>query len=150
MKNSPSITPERRRVSKKFTQKSMTHQSFGNECNVNAIMARYEKSGLLTHTNNRQPSFGDFTEMPSYQDSLDLIIHSQNLFDELPALVRKRFHNNPVEFLEFAQNPENLPEMVKLGLATPKAAHEPEPSKLIPDIQKPKKQPIEAPIPPEA
>lgn len=134
----------------KFTQESKTHQSFHKECNINSIMANYEKSGLLTHTNNREPAFGDFSEMPSYQDSLDLIIHSQSLFDKLPALVRKRFHNDPVEFLEFAQNSENQAEMVKLGLATLKEPHEPKPEKPTPPPEITIKEPPEAPKPPEA
>jgi len=40
-------------------------------------------------------------------------------FEALPAPVRKRFNNDAQAFMEFATDKRNLPDMVKMGLATP-------------------------------
>ena len=36
----------------------------------------------------------------------------------MPLEVRKRFNYDPSAFLEFAENPNNLDELVSMGLAT--------------------------------
>jgi phage internal scaffolding protein len=51
---------------------------------------------------------------------MNFIIQAQEDFALLPANVRKRFNNDPGEFFEFATNPDNYDDMVKLGLANPK------------------------------
>jgi hypothetical protein len=46
------------------------------------------------------------------------MIEAKNNFDNLPLEVRKRFNYDPAAFLEFADNLENLDELVAMGLAT--------------------------------
>ena len=48
---------------------------------------------------------------------MDLVNNATSSFMELPAKLREMFNNNPGEFFEFATNPENADQMVKLGLS---------------------------------
>lgn len=97
---------------------TLTHQSFRDECDINNIMSRFEKTGVLPEMIKSNPQYGDFSELPSYQDSLHIVLKAEEQFSALSASVRKRFHNDPSEFLDFVNDPSNVDEMVKLGLAT--------------------------------
>ena len=37
----------------------------------------------------------------------------------MPPDVRAKFNNDPAQFIAFCENPENLPEMQKLGFTSP-------------------------------
>lgn len=112
-----SMRAGRERVQKVFVQPSLAKQAFKKECDINAIMSRYEKSGLIAHVNRYQGDYGDFTDKPEYQEALNKVISAQEMFMTLPAKVRARFGNDPGEFLAFVEDEKNVPEMVKLGLA---------------------------------
>jgi len=99
--------------------KSLTHQSMAPECDINTIMKKYEKTGVLEHRNRFQGTYGDFSNVPeSYHESMNRVLAAEEMFSTLPARVRRRFHNDPGAFIDFATNPDNGPELVTLGLAT--------------------------------
>lgn len=100
---------------------SKTLQADEQNANIHFLMARYEKTGQLPQLIRENPQYGDFSDMPTYQESLNLVIHANNQFAALDAKIRSRFQNDPAQFLAFANNPENLEEMVKMGLAVKKA-----------------------------
>lgn len=112
---------KKRKYSITFTQPSLTKQSFKDECNINHIMSKYEKTGSIEHVNNHQGSYGDFTHSQSYQESLNQIMLAQNQFDSLPAQIRKQFENDPILFVEYCSNPDNHDNLVKMGLAQAEA-----------------------------
>lgn len=109
---------ERKKVTRKFRLKSMTKQSMKDETNINNIMRKFEKNGVIAHLNEKQKQYGDYTEVQDYQASLNQVMHAQELFMELPATIRTRFSNDPGQFLSFVQDPKNQKELVDLGLAT--------------------------------
>lgn len=94
---------------------SMTKQSFAAECDINNIMARFERTGVLDFTNEFEPRYGDATAL-DYQTSLNIVINAQTMFDAMPAALRLRFGNDPQEFLAFVDDPRNVEESIKLGL----------------------------------
>lgn len=47
-----------------------------------------------------KPKFGDFLGVSDYQTALNQVIEAEEAFDALPAKVRARFDNQPVDFLE--------------------------------------------------
>ena len=76
---------------------SLTKQSFQNECNINSIMKKWEKTGLLSHSRSSQPRYGDFSNVTDYQSALNAVSDAQDAFMELPAQVRARFANDPAQ-----------------------------------------------------
>ncbi|QKI28939.1 VP3 [Kummerowia striata gokushovirus] len=95
---------------------SLTKQSFRDECDINNIMRRYEATGTIDHINRRQPQYGDFSDVSSYQEAIDIVTRAEELFSELPARVRDRFNNDPNNLLEFMADPNNKDEAMELGL----------------------------------
>lgn len=110
--------PFERKDNVSFSSPSRTHQSFKDECNVNLIMSRFEKTGHLPDMIKRDPQYGDFSELPNYQESLHIVMRAEEQFSALSSRVRARFDNDPSKFLDFANNPDNQSEMIDLGLAT--------------------------------
>lgn len=100
---------------------SETHQSSKDECDVNKIIARHKQGIINTHVNTKAGVYADLSSAPSYQEALQTIINANNAFDTLPASTRKRFGNDPQEFLQFMSDPSNKEEAKKLGLLEEKA-----------------------------
>lgn len=100
-----------------FSKPSMTKQSFRDESNLNNIMKRFEKTGQLPNLISQDPSFGDFSDPISYQDSLNLVIKAGEQFAALPSRVRDRFGNDPQQFLMFVNDASNVDEMIRMGIA---------------------------------
>lgn len=104
---------------------SLTRQEFAEECDINVLMKRYEGHaiggpGMLPPA---QPSFVDFTGIPSnLLDYMNLMTDAESAFMTLPAPVRKEFDNSAHAFVDFASDPENLPQMRTWGLAPPAPA----------------------------
>jgi len=103
---------------------ALTKQSPKEECDVNYIVAKYKETGLLPPS-QREPRFGDFSNVRDYQSSLNAVIAAQEAFDELPAIVRKRFSNEPAELLAFLEDPRNKDEAIKLGLVEAPTSSQP-------------------------
>lgn len=112
-----------KRVTKSFLDdngdpaKGRTQQHLKDAVDVHNILAKYARTGLIDHVNRAVGDYGDFTQVNEYQDNLNMVLRAQQSFDALPATVRKRFGNDPGAFFEFATNPQNHDELVKLKLA---------------------------------
>lgn len=98
--------------------RSLTVQSDGDDCDMNIIMSRYLKTGLLPQS-RASAFFGDASALPDFQQAQQIIIDAQLAFESLPAKVRDRFHNSPEKFLEFMGDEDNRDEMERLGLLKP-------------------------------
>jgi len=106
---------------------SKTRQEFTKECNINNIVSKYHKTGVFEHEGG-QGIFQDVSGYPSYQEALQFTINAQKSFMGLDVNLRKRFHNDPHELMEFLKDPSNKEEGQKIGLLMPdKKPAEPEP-----------------------
>lgn len=101
---------------------SLTKQSFSEDCDINVIMARFEKTGVLPSSVNDSPRYGDFSDVVDYDESLRVVMEADEAFMSLPAKVRARFQNDPSELIEFVRDPANMQEARDLGLLAPLAA----------------------------
>jgi len=113
---------------------SMTEQSHKEECDINNIVAKYQKTGVIDHRSKYEPQYG-FATSADLQTALNTIKTADNMFNDLPSSIRDRFNNSPGAFLDFVQDKDNHQEMFEMGLAKspPEAKTEP--------VEAPKTQP---------
>lgn len=104
---------------------SMTVQADANEADINKIIKRFEKAGMVTRLNSNQPFFGDVSEFDGLQDAIIKVEAADERFMALPADIRERFSNDPVELVQFLSDTNNRPEAEKLGLVLPQKTVEP-------------------------
>lgn len=104
------------RIQKSFSTPSLTKQSHRDECDINRIMAKYEKTGVIDHVNTYQGNYGDATGVTSYHQAMNQIRAADDAFMSLPSQIRAKFQNDPGTFLEFMDDPENNDEKILLGL----------------------------------
>lgn len=98
-------------------------------CDINKIIKRAEKTGFIGDPlqKRKTPIFGDFQNVPDYQESLNRVIRMRNEFESLPADVRAKFKNDPANVIDFLADPKNKEEAIKLGLrAKPVITHKTE------------------------
>lgn len=107
----------------KFTEPSATLQSFKDDADINCIIARYENTGVLVDPSvpvSRTPNFGDFSDLPSYQEAQNVIIAAKNAFDSLSSKIRERFNNDPAAYFDFVRSlqkgSEAYDEAIALGI----------------------------------
>lgn len=116
-----SVTGEKPGI--KFDQPSQTLQSFKDDADINCIIARFQNTGVLVDPTvpvSRVPQFGDFSEMPSYQEAQNVIVAATNAFGNLPSKIRERFGNDPAAYFQFVQSlkegSDEYAEAIRLGI----------------------------------
>lgn len=125
---------ERPRLVKLFTKPSRTKQEFRDECDINVLMKRYQKTGLFPQYPGQSPRYVSNIGMPDFQEALHIVMEAQSQFDALNSELRKRFDNDPAKFLEFVNDPANAEELVSLGLReAPKPPVEPVQVRVVPE-----------------
>lgn len=97
---------------------SLAQQSFKEETDINTIVDRFMKTGVLPDP-VRMPQYVDYEGVFDFQSAMNVVRQADENFMKMDAKVRARFHNSPQEFLEFFANPENHAEAVRLGLVVP-------------------------------
>ncbi len=130
----------KKRFPTRVGSQSATKQSFKKECDINHIMAKYQKTGLVDHFNENKPQYG-FVTAVDFRGSLELVRAAQDQFAGLPSSVRRRFDESPAEFLAFCEDPANREEAAVLGLLDPEvqvtptepSAEPPAPPHPVPD-----------------
>lgn len=101
--------------SKTFTQPTLAQQHSKDEVDINNIMARYIKTGVIDHVARYQPQYTENT-MQDYHESLNIIHKANAMFSDLPSAVRKQFDNDPAKFMDFVHNPDNHSKLREMGL----------------------------------
>lgn len=104
-----------------------TKQSFKDECDINKIMARFVRTGVLDFVSKYSPQYGDVTGA-DFAEAMNIVAQSRSMFAALPASIRSRFDNSPEKFLSFMEDPANAAKARELGLLPPEAPEQaPEP-----------------------
>ncbi len=102
-----------------FTEPSLAKQSMAKECDINNIMKKYDKTGLLDHVSKYEGRYEDLPGDIDFQTAQNTVIAANQAFDSLPSKIRNRFENNPGLFLDFVQDPGNKDECISMGLMKP-------------------------------
>lgn len=108
-----------------------TKQSFKDQCDINKIIARAQKTGTVSHLAKYQGVYGDFSDVDDLLTAHDRLKRGQKIFDELPSEVRKEFDQDVGKFYRFVNDPANadrlaevLPDLAKPGRQMPDVLHQ--------------------------
>jgi len=100
---------------------SLTKQSFKESCDINNILAKYQKTGVIDHYNKFGAKYGDCPAI-TFTESEQIIASAKSMFEELPSKARRHFENDPAKFLEFCETVEGdagAQVLLDLGLLAP-------------------------------
>lgn len=95
---------------------SLALQSQREDADINVIVKRFGVTGHLPQA-SIQPLFYDFNDVFDYRTALEAVRSAEEAFLRVPAEIRARFSNDPTSFVAFAENPANIEELRKMGLA---------------------------------
>ncbi len=97
-----------------------TKQAFKNETDINQILKRAQKSGMISHLNKHEARYGDFANFDFFDAQLQLAAGA-TIFADLPVELRREFNQSPGEFFEYVNDPANVGRLNDLlpGLAEP-------------------------------
>jgi len=112
---------------------SRTKQAFKDACDINHIVKKFMKDGLISHVNSRQGMYADISSVVDYQKAQNLVLKANRLFSELPSELRDRFKNEPQNFLQFMSDPKNKGAAIEMGLLPAEKPAEPRPGPTAPD-----------------
>lgn len=117
-----------------FPTEGRTKQAFKAECDVNTIMSRYLKTGVLEHVRDSVAQYLDVTGV-DFQEAQQLVAGAQSMFHSLPAHIRTEFDNNPGVFLKFMEDPRNAPKAREMGLLPSEGQPSYPPTEVSPGVQ---------------
>lgn len=96
---------------------SQADPQYASDCDINHIVNQALRGSVPDHLIRSEGSYGDVSEFGDFRRMMDIVDRGKSAFMDVPSEIRARFGNDPRAFFEFATNPANAPEMVKLGLA---------------------------------
>lgn len=91
-------------------------QSMREECDVNKIVLRFQKTGLLTHVASGVPAFVDVSELGDYRSVIEQVRLVEEYFLGLPAKVRSAFENDARSFMDYLEGDPSQGDLEALGL----------------------------------
>lgn len=97
---------------------SLTQQHQADDADINKILERWFRTGVMDHVNKREQIFADATLVPDYATAQLHIGIVNDHFASLPAKDRLFFNNDPGQYIDFVSDPANAEALVKMGLAT--------------------------------
>lgn len=97
------------------SQPSLTKSEFKEECDINNVVRRAIRTGILPGT-NQEALYGDFSEVTDFASAQIKIAQASQEFDQLPSAIKEKFDNNVTTLLDWIDNPENADEARELGL----------------------------------
>jgi phage internal scaffolding protein len=116
------------------TGDGLTEQNHKDETDINNIVRKYNKTGLIDHLNQFEKQYGDMTGY-DYQDAMNTVAAANTMFEGLPSAIRNKFDNDPSKFINFVDDEANADKLVEMGLAKPK---------VITSVDKGAKAPVDA------
>ncbi len=91
---------------KKYTD-GRTKQSFRDECDINLIMQRAAQGGTISHLAKYEGTYSDFSDYDFFEQT-QMLTRGREIFDDLPAELRREFGQSPAAFFQYVNDPENV------------------------------------------
>lgn len=127
--------------------KTMTQINQQEDTDVNKILAKYIKTGSITHIRNQQDGvYSDLVNQPSYLEAMDTVAKGNQAFEAMPPNLRNKFDNDPHKLISYLEDPKNEQESIELGLRHRRPSEETEDHKK----SKLETEKVEEPNPPTA
>ncbi len=105
-----------------------TKQSFKDDTDINKIMARFDKTGTISHLAKFEGVYADFSDY-DFHEQTNMLTRGREIFDSLPAEIRREFNQDPQSFFDYVNDPANaadlrkkLPALAAPGQQIPRAA----------------------------
>lgn len=106
-----------------FTSDSLCQQHFRDECNINVIVDRYVKTGVMEHLADVPPHFADVSEIPTdLASAYDAVFAAESAFMSLPSALRKSLDNDPARLDAWLHDDKNRVDAIKYGLLADNSA----------------------------
>lgn len=90
------------RLYAKMSKETQTEQSHKQECDINYIMQRYRKTGILP-TRINKPVFADVANVGGFDKAMDIVAKGMSEFHKLPEKIRLKYDNDPRKWLKAAE-----------------------------------------------
>lgn len=109
-------TPRERCCTFNGEEPSVAIQSAKDECDINQIMAKAKRTGMVNHINAHAPRYGE-VHGGDFHDAMNIVTQATTAFEELPAAARAHFGEPGAMLDYFDTNPDGpWPELEELGL----------------------------------
>ncbi len=97
-----------------------TKQCHKDTCDINKIMARFDRTRTISHVAKYEGVYADFSDF-DFHEQTNKLTRGREIFDDLPAEIRQEFGQSPAKFFKYVNDPANVDEIpTKLkGLAMP-------------------------------
>jgi len=116
MKTIKSAFSEVTKVTTINTMPTMTKQALAEQLDVNNIIKRYNKTGILPQAQAFEAQYGEFNSY-DLREAIEKVDKAAALFEAVPSQIRATFDNDAGAFIDYATNPANIQQMAKWGLA---------------------------------
>lgn len=99
----------------------MTKQGFKDETDINRLLEKAHAGDSLSHLVRYGATYGDFSDIDDLLSAHARLERATEIFEELPAELKREFHQSPQEFYTFVNDPANKSD---LALKLPVLARE--------------------------
>lgn len=94
----------------------LTEQSHKAACDIHNIMRKAQKTGLVDHVNEYKGSYMAMPNSVDFHEHMNIIAQANEMFESVPAEIRKKFGNDPGAFVDFMQDAANYERIQEMGL----------------------------------
>jgi len=87
-----------------------TKQSFKDETDIKKIMARFDRTGTISHLAKFEGVYADFSNFDFHVQN-NMLTRGRQIFEALPGELRKEFGQSPAAFFEYVNDPKNVDDL---------------------------------------
>lgn len=98
-----------------FNEPGKTEKSHMKKCDINTIVNQFTKTGLVNHVRTTEPVY-EISDPFDLREALDIVHSAEQMFRDLPAKLRKKYNNDPVELAAAVQTQEGIDELAEHGV----------------------------------
>lgn len=133
---------DRRRVQIDFSdEQSLTEQHHKESCDINSILGRAQRTGVIEHVRASQGYYGTAPTGDDFQRHQNVVAKALSMFETVPSHIRREFDNDPAKYLDFMSQNKNYDAIEALGL-DPSHLEKPAPAKETLQGEQPPKEAV--------